>query len=631
MRIEARREEFASFEAASAREWILTNGIGGFAMGSLSGANTRRYHGLLCAAIHPPEDRMVLLDNVEAVLSVKGGEIALSSNEYSGAVFPDGWSRISSFAVGEHAEWIFEQDGVRIRKRVGLHPGRNAVTVDFTLLAGPPCTLALRPLVCQKPYHSNFAADEQYPKTLKLTAEGMRIRHGGVALNMAFPGATAVETAGWYFRFLRRREAERGLPESDDLFCPAELSWPLAPGDTATLTAWEGSEAPEPFAFGDLAPHADPLDDLRSAAAQFIVSGAGRTTILAGYPWFTDWGRDTMIALPGICLATGRIAEARSIIRDMLRHTHRGLIPNRFEEGGGASYNTVDATLWMAHAIHQTLLAEWDDAFAAEAAAGLAECMEWHMKGTDFGIGVDPEDGLLRQGGQGLQLTWMDAKIEDWVVTPRHGKPVEINGLWVNFLRVAEWLMDRLGQDGLSVRLAAEKAEASFNAKFWREAAGWYLDTAEPDDASLRPNQIIAMGLPFSPMKGPEADRALEACLAALWTPRGLRTLSPRNAHYRGRFEGDMRSRDSAYHQGTVWPWLTGSLVRAVLRVRGDRSLAQSLLQVQMSAFGEQGLGGVAEVYDGDSPHRPGGCPWQAWSVGELLSAAASIGPAAKE
>ncbi len=590
-------------------------------MGTVAGVNTRRYHGLLVAAAPGLAQRFVLLDSVEAFLTTRSQETPLSTSQYAGAIYPEGWRNARAFSVGRHAEWEIEAHGSRLIRRIGVPEGRNAAVIEYEMLEGQPSVLVLRPLVCFKPYHENFAWSDRYPASCEIEPEGTRVRHEGWTLDLSYPGAAASEASGWYYRFHRAREAERGLPDQDDLYCPVQLSWPIAPGEKVRFCAWADEGGEPDFAFGGLGEPGNPEDDLRAACSMMIVATGERTALLAGYPWFTDWGRDTMIALPGACLGSGRIADARSIIRSCLRHMRRGLIPNRFEDGGGASYNTVDATLWMAHAIHQTLLAEWDEEFAKECLAGLEESCEWHQKGTDFGIGADPEDGLLAQGGAGLQLTWMDAKIGDWVATPRHGKPVEVNGLWVNFLRVIEWLMARLGRDGLSIRLAAEKAEASFMQKFWREQEGWFLDTAEPDDASLRPNQILAMGLPFSPMSGPEADRALEACLGHLWTPRGLRTLAPRNANFRPRFEGDMASRDSAYHQGTVWPWLTGSLIAAVLRVRGDAALAGSLLQTQMGALHEQGFFGVAEVYDATAPHRPGGCPWQAWSAAELLRA----------
>jgi predicted glycogen debranching enzyme len=329
-----------------------------------------------------------------------------------------------------------------------------------------------------------------------------------------------------------------------------------------------------------------------------------------------------MISIPGLCLHTGRVAEARRIIVDYAAQMKQGLIPNRFvEEGEEPEYNTADGTLWFANAIYRTLLAEWEEAFARRALRALEEMFHWHVEGTLFGIGVDPEDGLLRQGAPGVQLTWMDAKVDGWVVTPRHGKPVEIAALWINAVRILEWLAGKLGKPTSKYAEAAAKAESRFEEKFWREPLGYYLDTAEPDDASLRPNQVLAMSLPFTPMDPGHARRALGVVARELLTPVGLRTLAPDSPGYRGRFKGPLTELDAAYHQGSVWPWLLGPYVTALVRFTGDRTEARRLLKPLREMLDEYGLGGIAEVYDGDEPRTAGGCPWQAWSVAETLRA----------
>jgi predicted glycogen debranching enzyme len=343
---------------------------------------------------------------------------------------------------------------------------------------------------------------------------------------------------------------------------------------------------------------------------------------MAGYPWFTDWGRDTMISIPGLCLHTGRVSEARKIILDYAAQMKQGLIPNRFvEDGEEPEYNTVDGTLWFANAIYQTLRAEWDEPFARKALKALEQMFQWHVKGTLYGIGVDPQDGLLRQGVPGVQLTWMDAKVGDWVVTPRHGKPVEINGLWINALRVLEWLSQKLEKDPSKYKQAAELAESNFESKFWRDILGHYLDTADPDDASLRPNQLIPMSLPFGPAKGENAKKALAKIGRELLTPVGLRSLGPTEPGYRGRYRGPLPELDAAYHQGTVWPWLLGPYVTALVKLTGNKAEAKLILKNARDMLVEDGLGGISEVYDGDEPRGAGGCPWQAWSVGEILRA----------
>ncbi|MEI8283338.1 MAG: amylo-alpha-1,6-glucosidase, partial [Armatimonadota bacterium] len=338
-------------------------------------------------------------------------------------------------------------------------------------------------------------------------------------------------------------------------------------------------------------------------------------------PWFSDWGRDTMISIPGICLATGKTGIAKQILRDFASQMEHGLIPNRFvERGEKADYNTVDATLWFANCVYLTLVQDWDLDFATAMYEKIAESIRYHRHGTLFGIAVDPKDGLLLQGEPGVQLTWMDAKIGDWVVTPRHGKPVEINGLWINMLNVAAWLAKKLAEDSNQFSTLIKLATKSFEQKFWHEGVKHYMDTVDPNDASLRPNQLIAMSLPFSPCDPEHAKLALKAIDRELLTPVGLRTLTPEDPNYHPFFQGPMAELDEAYHQGTVWPWLFGPYIRSFIKYGGSQAAAKSKLSRVSKMLTEYGVGGIAECYDGDDPHLPGGCPWQAWSVAELLS-----------
>jgi glycogen debranching enzyme len=611
-----------NFEFSSRREWLLPNGIGGFAMGTISGANQRRYHGLLVAAIEPPAYRMVLIPNIDFEIQGDGTPMGLSCNQYTGAVHPEGYQFLEEFAVGKHAYWRYRAAGMILEKRVAMHPGKNVVTVRFTNPGKKAYTLTARPHVSHKFYHGNFRADESYPQTLLHPSNATVIEQDGVRVDIVHVGADRKPAVGWYYRFENHRELERGLEARDDAFCPCELSWRLEPGVSAELIlSTDGTM--EPWTDWEDTPVSPSLaDQLRTAAEKFLVKTEARTSILAGYPWFTDWGRDTMIALPGLLLHTGRLEWAKQILRDYGSQMKDGLIPNRFVEvGEEPEYNTVDATLWYAQAAYATLTTEWDEVLARELFAKLHEMFEWHLKGTHFGIHVDPEDGLLSQGQDGVQLTWMDAKIGDWVVTPRHGKPVEINGLWINACRVLEWLAAKLGETPGQYARAAERAEASFESKFWRGSLGYYLDTVDPDDASLRPNQLIAMSLPFGPAQGANAKTALGAVSRELLTPVGLRTLSTEDAAYRARFRGPMLDLDSAYHQGTVWPWLMGPYITALVRLTDDRAEARRILKNAKAMLIEAGIGGLAEVYDGDEPRGPGGCPFQAWSVAEWLRA----------
>lgn len=621
MQYELDTQTCRDFAVSSRLEWMLPNGSGGFAMGTVSGANMRRYHGLLTASLRPPTDRMVLLSNVEAAITYHGITTGLSCNQYTGAVHPQGHLHLTQFRVGSHVEWLYQVGPALVLKRLAIHPGQNACTLQYTNLSEGPMHVSLRPLVCHKPHHENFRVEDFYPEFLLFPEGRTVLHHRGVVLSLEHPKAHRIPTTGWYYRFENLIERERGLDPIDDLFSPCELHDVLGPSESMTLVAstQEGTEA---FEFPSW-PEPGGIDEaLQTAALKFLVQGEKRTTILAGYPWFNDWGRDTMISLPGVCLETGEVAAAKRILRDHAEALSQGMIPNRFvDEGREPDYNTVDATLWFANAIYLTLVKEWDEALAREAHGWLTGIVEWHEKGARYGIQVDQEDWLLKQGGQGLQLTWMDVKIGDWVVTPRHGKPVEVNGLWINLLRILEWLCDRLDEDGLRWRLAAEKAESHFEEKFWHPVVGHYLDTADPNDASLRPNQVIAMGLPFSPMEGPNALAALAKIEVNLLTPVGLRTLGPGEPDYHPRYEGSMAERDAAYHQGTVWPWLLGSYVAAVVRLTGDKAKAREAISGAVSLLTECGLGGISEVYDGNAPHRPGGCPWQAWSAAEILRA----------
>ncbi len=612
-----------NYELSSRREWLLTNGLGGYAMGTVAGSNTRRYHGHLVAADPAPAHRTVLLGGIEAFVQSDGNPIGISSHQYQGAVNPEGHHTIEQFfATNSWVKWRYRVAGMVVEKLIAMHPGTNACTIVYKNVGDRAIGLQLRPLVQHKFYHANFRSDDEYPQVQAFPKGRTVIEHDGRALILRHEGAQRLPAVGWYYRFEYTRELERGLEARDDLFCPCELRYELMPGERAVIVASVGDDEPAFTQWEEPAKETSMAGVLRDAAEKFLVETEKRTSIIAGYPWFTDWGRDTMIAIPGICLHTGRPDLARKIILDYASQMNQGLIPNRFvEEGEEPEYNTVDATLWFAHAIYKTLLAEWDEPFAKAAMTALDEAFQWHIKGTHYGIKVDPEDGLLRQGADGVQLTWMDAKLGDWVVTPRHGKPVEINGLWINALRVMEWLGGKLGQEVSAFVAAATLAESNFEQKFWKESLGFYLDTADPDDASLRPNQLIAMALPFGPAKGEKAIRALGLISVELLTPVGLRTLSPNDVMYRGQFRGPMKDLDSAYHQGTVWPWLMGPYVTAMVKLQGDKIEAKRLLKAGKEMLSEYGLGGIAEVYDGDKPRDPGGCPWQAWSTAEWLRA----------
>ena len=613
------------------KEWLLTNGLGGYSMGTPSGINTRRYHGLLVAATDPPATRMVLLAAIDAFIQGMGSPIGISSNQYPGAIYPEGYLNLSEFSVGNEVRWVHTVGEDKVVQTLKIHSGHNAVTIRYKNEGKNAFRLTLRPLVCHKFYHSNFHEDPGYPENLSFPKNSTVIGHQGVTLCLDHRGAQRLPVQGWYYRFEYQREIDRGLDPRDDLFCPCELHYELLPGEEAVITAAVGSVS-KPETVSDLGKPGSPdLEKyLSDAASKFLVKTSSRTSLIAGYPWFTDWGRDTMISLPGALIHTGRLAEARKILDDYSSQMFQGLIPNRFvEKGEKPDYNTVDATLWYANSIYHTLQAEWDGQFAKRMLKSLQEVFELHTKGTLYGIKVDQSDGLLSQGEGDVQLTWMDAKIGDWVVTPRHGKPVEINGLWINALRILEWLSDKLQVSSERYKQAADFAESNFEKKFWRENLGFYLDTCDPDDGSLRPNQVIAMSLVFSPAKGERAKKALSVVSKQLLTPVGLRTLGPNEPGYKGQYRGPLPEMDAAYHQGTVWPWLLGPYVSAYVKLNrsplndeNDKKVireAKRIVREAKEMLQQCGLGGISEVYDGDPPHLPNGCPYQAWSSSELL------------
>jgi len=620
--------ECRNYDLAWSREWILTNNLGGYAMGTVAGICSRRYHGLLIAAIDPPTERTLLWKSVELEVRTEGRTYALSTNEYPGVVHPTGYQHLAGFeASPQEVAWTYRLGKQILRKALRLSQVGNQAFLTLTNLGTMPMEVFLRPILVDRSHHADFHRNPEYPRDVRYGAD-QTIVIGAHESVIHHEGFVREPMDQWYFRFEHFRERERGLEDREDAFCACLLRAVVPVGESITC-AIGTSETPP------VGPMADSTDiparksvatirlALTEAVGKNVITGSPRPTILAGYPWFTDWGRDTMISLPGALLVPGRFAEARSILRAFANQMRDGLIPNRFVESGEEpEYHTVDGTLWFVNAVYKTLLKEWDSDFATEMMGHFHQIYRHHQKGTRFGIRVDPQDGLLTQGEEGVQLTWMDAKIGDWVVTPRHGKPVEINGLWVNALRVMGWLAVRV--DGFAPEVfesAADTATASFTRKFWHARSGYYLDTVDPDDASLRPNQVLAMALPFSPCQPDHAREALDRVGQELLTPRGLRTLSPSDPRYQGRFEGDMAQRDAAYHQGTVWPWLLGSYATALVKFTGDTAAARNALRPVKEMLKEYGLGGVAEVYDAEMPQRPGGCPWQVWSAAEILRA----------
>jgi predicted glycogen debranching enzyme len=649
------RETCGDLGPALGREWLVTNGLGGYAAGTVAGCQTRRYHGLLVAALSPPVGRTVLLADLDVAVESGGRRFALACHEYAdGTVDPRGYLLIESFVLdGTVPTWTYALGAARLVQRVFMARGANTTYVTYTLeRALAPATLSIRPLCTGRDYHWHRRGGSGYDG--EPIPSGCRVHASGVAATLALTAdaGTFAAAPDMHWNLHHRAEAARGLDADEDLYVPGTFTVTLEPGSTVAFTATVEAAAPTAAAaLAALRTHEAGLlaavdgqpawiRQLALAADQFVVTrrtpgeALAGTTVIAGYPWFSDWGRDTMIALPGLTLATGRPALTAGVLRTFARHVGDGLLPNRFPDAGEApEYNTVDATLWYFVAIHAYLEATGDLELGRELFPVLLDIVARHRAGTRHGIAVDPADGLLRAGEIGVQLTWMDAKIGTWVVTPRIGKPVEINALWCNAVAILRDLATRLGERRVARELGAlaTTAFASFAAKFWFPDGGYLYDVIEgPDgaapDASLRPNQVLALALPHAVLDAARAASALVACERELLTSFGPRTLSPGSPGYAAHYAGDPLHRDAAYHQGTVWPWLLGAFCRAHLRVHGDADRARAYLAPIEQHLADACIGQVSEIFDAEPPHAPQGCFAQAWSVAEVLRAFVELG-----
>ncbi len=652
----------------TSREWLVTNGIGGFASSTVIGCNTRRYHALLCAATQPPLGRIVLVNKADEALTVGGRSFELGCNQYPGAIHPAGYQFLREFKLDPLPRWTYQVPGAVLERTMWMPRGENRTIVRYRLLEGQPVTLTVRPFVTGRDYHSIHRYNEQLNQNCE------RHDHEGCHVTMrpyeSCPPITFSHNGEWhgggtwYHSFEYAIEQERGLDFSEDAFCPGAWVWQLGserqqaifvvatePSDLQTsassydaevgrLEALRRSATARLSTVNDqhAAPHPTGPDAAREfagrlaiAADQFIVRRAsdGLHTVLAGYPWFSDWGRDTMIALPGLCLSTDRFDIARSILLAFARSTSQGMIPNRFPDAGDSpDYNTVDATLWFFHAIARYVTASGDTTLLHdELYEVLRDSIAWHIRGTRYGIRADATDGMLWSGEEGSQLTWMDAKVGDWVVTPRSGKPVEIQALWYNALKSMMAFADVV-DDKATKKLCGEwsrKVKANFSGLFWNEAANSLYDCVSERgrDNAIRPNQIFAVSLPHRLLSTELEKRVVATVQRELLTPYGLRSLNRDDPQYCGIYCGDQWHRDGCYHQGTVWTWPIGAFLTAYLKVNrySTKAKAQVLawLRPLHSHLDEAGLGSISEIFDGDAPHHPRGCFAQAWSVSEPM------------
>jgi predicted glycogen debranching enzyme len=636
------------FDAATRREWLVTNGLGGYASGTVGGPRTRCYHGLLVAATDPPLGRTLLASHLDTTVRYDDREYALAAHQWAdGTVAPRGFVHLDRFHLeGTVPVWTYACGDALLEKRIWMEQGEHTTYVQYRLVrAQQPVTLRAKGFVNHRSHHATTEAGDWEMEVIS-TVDGLRVQ----AFDAATPVFLRSDTASirpahtWYRRFHLATEAARGLAHRDDSLHAATAEAALSPGEALTLTfsvgadaALDGSAARARRAERDeglveragLGAAPPDVQHLARAADQFVVDRPTEDdpdgkSVIAGYPWFGDWGRDTMIALPGLTLETGRPEVAAQILRTYGRHVDRGMIPNRFPGAGETpEYNTVDATLWYVEAIHAYVDATGDTALLDDLWLVLADIVDHHERGTRYGIAVDPDDGLLRAGEPGVQLTWMDAKVGDWVVTPRIGKPVEVNALWYNTLRTLADGARAVDRSGTPYAERAEQVAAHFD-RFWAPDRGHcydVIDGPDGDDPSLRPNQLFAVSLPHSPLSASQQKAVVDACAARLYTPLGLRSLAPDHPDYEGTYAGDREARDGAYHQGTVWSWLVGPFVKAHLRVYDDPETARTFLGPLRRHRSDHGVGSVSEVFDGDPPFPPGGTPAQAWGVAQLLAA----------
>ncbi|WP_299413172.1 amylo-alpha-1,6-glucosidase [Acaryochloris sp. IP29b_bin.148] len=661
--IQLGREITGDLTTAASREWFVTNGIGGYAAGTVAGLLTRRYHGLLIAALHPPLERTLLVTKLEETVLYNGEMFNLFTNQWAdGSVEPQGYRYIEQFQLeGTVPCWHYACADTLLEKRVWMQKGENTTYVHYHLSrSSGPVALSIKALVNYRDHHSQTHT-HQWQMQTQSVAQGVQI----TATDAAPPFYLLVSQGGlvtqhdWYQGFVLAREHYRGLDDQEDHLHITTVEVVLNPGDSLTVVAstqphahLDGATALLERHFYEetirserqITPAALPpwVEQLVLAADQFIVDrpvadAPEGKTVIAGYPWFGDWGRDTMISLPGLTLSTGRPRIARTIIRTFAQYLDQGMLPNVFPEvGKQPEYNTVDAILWYFEAIRLYMETTQDKGLLQELFPSLVQVIDWHRQGTRYQIHM-AEDGLLYAGETGAQLTWMDVKIGDWVVTPRIGKPIEVNALWYNALRSMEQFAQQLGQPQHVYRDMAQRVLDGFQ-RFWQPTQGYcadVLDGPQEDDLTLRPNQIFAVSLPLvaGAMDAPalltfEQQKAVvETCGRYLLTSYGLRSLSPDDPQYQSTYGGDQAQRDSRYHQGTVWGWLLGPYVQAHYHVYKDPEQALSLLTPMANHLQTHGLGSISEIFDGDPPFHPRGCFGQAWSVAEVLRAWMDIAP----
>ncbi len=636
-----------NLDHALSLEWLETNGLGGFSSGTVSSANTRRYHALLLTASQAGGNRYVLVNQVEEWLQIDGEAFSLTTNLYPGSVHPQGYRHCVSFSSTPWPTWIFTYQGTTCRREIIRIHGHDLAIVRWILVESPSpaLTLRVRPMLTGRDYHALHHENEQLSTAFTSSSRKVTWQpYESVPPVHGFHTGTYRHAPDWYRQVQFPLEKERGLDCEEDWWSPGEFTFELTPAKKHALALTSAAvesleirglisgERARRMRLRKAAPATDRLAEaFRRAAENFLVRRETRQTVIAGYPWFTDWGRDTFISLPGLCLVTGRYETAWQIIESFSGHVSEGMVPNRFPDvGQDPDYNAIDASLWFIYAIDRYLAYSHDLSRVQSVAwPVIKEILDGYRGGTRYGIHMD-SDGLIAGGTPGVQLTWMDAKSGDWIVTPRHGKPVEVQALWIRALDVGDRLATLFHDVSFAEGCRAERARAveSFRRKFWHEKGGYLYDTIDGpvgNDTSIRPNQIYAISLCDDLLTQNQAQQVLQIVTDQLLTPVGLRTLSPHDARYRPRYEGGPMERDGAYHQGTVWPFLLGPFITSRMKTFGslpeNKRVARSFLRGLEGHLQEICIGQISEIFDGDPPHHPRGCPAQAWSIAEPLRA----------
>lgn len=633
-----------NFKDATQYEWLETNGLGGWSSSSVIGAHTRRYHGLLVAAINPPAERTVLLSKLDEAIIVDGMRTELSCNLYDGDVIhPNGHHYLESFTKNLFPQWIYKVNGIQLKKTITMVHNENTVVIMYDVVkAHSAFIFELLPLMAARGYHSLEHAGPQIHWDADFN-NGIfhNSPDGNLNVYISIPGSAYQHTPRWFTNFKYNVEEYRGLDYIEDLFNHGIFSVQLKEGDSLGVIV--STENPDGKDAKDLIlkeekrkrelvkdiPADETLQQLVQAADQFVVRrGEDLKTVIAGYHWFTDWGRDTMISLPGLTLSSGRFEDAKKIIAAFAKSVSMGMLPNRFQDNNEPpEYNNVDGTLWYFVAVYKYLQASNDKNFVLkEILPVLKDIIDWHYKGTRFNIHAD-KDGLLYSGEIGQQLTWMDARIGTWVVTPRMGKPVEIQALWYNALKIfAELLtLNKQKNDAVQINESADYVKQQFNEKFWNEENSYLYDNIDENGNTvneLRPNQLFAISLPFALIDDKKKIKSILKIIdEQLYTPVGLRTLPQSDVHYVHHYGGDQWHRDSSYHEGTVWSWLLGAYVDAIMKLnaKGAKQHAKEVIDNFSYHLNEGCIGSVSEIFDADAPHHPRGCVSQAWGVAEVL------------